>query len=81
MAQENVIADNFILQTKFVSQEPFKPLKEARDAFEKDYLVRLLGLSEGNVSRASKLAGKHRADFYDLLKKHDLKLEEFKRSR
>lgn len=81
MAQENVIADNFILQTKFVSQEPFKPLKEARDAFEKDYLVRLLGLSEGNVSRASKLAGKYRADFYDLLKKHDLKLEEFKRPR
>jgi two-component system response regulator GlrR len=35
--------------------------------------------TEGNVSQAAKLAGKYRADFYDLLKKHDLKVDEFKR--
>ena len=29
--------------------------------------------------QAAKLAGKYRADFYDLLKKHDLKVEEFKK--
>ena len=36
-------------------------------------------MTEGNVSQAAKLAGKYRADFYELLKKHDLKVEEFKR--
>jgi len=30
------------------------------------------------VSKAAKLAGKYRADFYDLLKKHGLKTGDFK---
>jgi two-component system response regulator GlrR len=38
-----------------------------------------LALTEGNVSQAAKLAGKYRADFYDLLKKHDLRADEFKK--
>jgi two-component system response regulator GlrR len=35
---------------------------------------------EGNVSQAAKLAGKYRADFYDLLKKHELKIADFKKN-
>lgn len=94
MTQENVISEDFVLQGKDASREPaesrgkgeasqdtLKPLKEARDAFEKDYLVHLLRLSEGNVSQAAKLAGKYRADFYDLLKKHGLKADDFKKSK
>jgi two-component system response regulator GlrR len=57
-----------------------KPLKEARDDFEKSYLVHLLELSGGNVSKAAKMAGKYRADFYDLIKKHALKIAKFKKS-
>jgi two-component system, NtrC family, response regulator GlrR len=56
-----------------------KSLKDARDSFERDYLVKVLSMTEGNVSHAAKLAGKYRADFYDLLKKHDLKVDEFKK--
>lgn len=63
-----------------ISQEPFKPLKEAKDAYEKSYLVHLLEVCEGNVSKAAKLAGKYHADFYDLLRKHGLKSEDFKKS-
>jgi two-component system, NtrC family, response regulator GlrR len=58
-----------------------RPLKDARDAFERDYLIQVLSMTEGNVSQAAKLAGKYRADFYDLLKKHDLKAHEFKKSK
>jgi two-component system response regulator GlrR len=61
------------------SQDRLRPLKDARDAFERDYLVQVLSMTEGNVSQAAKLAGKYRADFYELLKKHALKVEEFKR--
>lgn len=95
MTQKDFIGEDLILQTKLasqeartnlretapMSQETLKPLKQARDAFEKSYLIHLLELSEGNVSQAAKLAGKYRADFYDLLKKHDLKIENFKRSK
>jgi len=62
-------------------EERLKPLKDARDAFERDYLVQVLSMTEGNVSQAAKLAGKYRADLYDLLKKHDLKVEDFKKTK
>jgi two-component system response regulator GlrR len=82
MTHQDVITEDLVLQTKgVVSQEPLKPLKEARDAYEKGYLIRLLEICEGNVSRAAALAGKYRADFYDLLKKHKLKSEDFRKPR
>jgi len=49
--------------------ESFKPLKEAKEDFERSYLIKLLAHTKGNVSRAAELAGKYRADFYNLLKK------------
>jgi len=80
MTQQNMITEDNILQPKgAISEEPLKPLKEARDAYEKGYLIRLLEICSGNVSKAAKLAGKYRADFYDLLRKHNLKSEDFKK--
>jgi len=80
MTQQDMITEDFILQTKGIeSHESLKPLKEARDAYEKGYLIHLLEICEGNVTKAAKLAGKYRADFYDLLKKHNLKSENFKK--
>jgi two-component system response regulator GlrR len=81
MTQQNMIAEELILQPKgAASEESLRPLKEARDAYEKGYLIRLLEFCEGNVTKAAKLAGKYRADFYDLLKKHNLKSDDFKKS-
>jgi two-component system response regulator GlrR len=82
MTKEKLITEDFVLQTKVpvVSQESIRPFKEAKDEFEKGYLIHLLQVCQGNVSQAAKLAGKYRADFYDLLKKHDLKIETFKKA-
>ncbi|HKA34377.1 MAG TPA: helix-turn-helix domain-containing protein, partial [Candidatus Binatia bacterium] len=60
---------------------PWRPLKQAKGAFEKNYLIRLLELSGGNISQAARLAGKYRADFYDLLKKYEINAESFKKGR
>lgn len=80
MTQQDMITEELILQPKGVaSEEPLRPLKEARDAYEKGYLIHLLEICSGNVSKAAKLAGKYRADFYELLKKHNLKSEDFKK--
>jgi two-component system response regulator GlrR len=49
-----------------------KPLTEAKEAFERNYLKELLELSGGNISRASQMAGRYRADFYKLLRKYGL---------
>jgi two-component system response regulator GlrR len=49
-----------------------KPLTEAREDFEREYLREVLQLTGGNVSRAAQVAGRYRADFYKLLRKHGL---------
>lgn len=80
LTQQDVITEDLILQTKAgVPQEPLKPLREAKDTFEKSYLIRLLELSGGNVTKAANLAGKYRADFYELLKKHEIRTGDFKK--
>jgi two-component system response regulator GlrR len=47
-------------------------LSEARKRFERDYLVGLLKLSDGNVADAARLADRNRTEFYRLLQKHGL---------
>jgi two-component system response regulator GlrR len=49
-----------------------RPLTEAKEEFERNYLKELLELSGGNISRASQMAGRYRADFYKLLRKYGL---------
>lgn len=82
MTHQDTIAEDFILRDRPVADtdESLKPLKEAKNAYEKAYLVNLLETCGGNISKAAKLAGKYRADFYDLMKKHGLKSEDFKKS-
>lgn len=45
---------------------------EAKQRFERDYLIQLLKLTEGNVTDAARLAERNRTEFYRLLQKHDL---------
>ncbi len=78
LTQQDVINEDMILPAKDLPAEPLKSLKEAREDFEKVYLIRLLESTGGNVSRAAELAGKYRADFYNLIKKYNLKIEDFK---
>jgi len=45
---------------------------EARQRFEREYLVGLLKMTDGNVADAARLAQRNRTEFYRLLQKHDL---------
>ena len=45
---------------------------EARQRFERDYLVGLLKLTDGQVADAARLAERNRTEFYRLLQKHGL---------
>jgi two-component system, NtrC family, response regulator GlrR len=44
----------------------------AMQAFERDYVVRVLSKTQGNVTRAAAIAGKERRAFGKLLKKHGI---------
>jgi two-component system response regulator GlrR len=45
---------------------------EAKQRFERNYLIQLLKLTEGNVADAARLADRNRTEFYRLLQKYDL---------
>ena len=53
-------------------------LAEARQRFERDYLVGLLKLTDGNVADCARLADRNRTEFYRLLQKHELTPGRFK---
>jgi two-component system response regulator GlrR len=53
-------------------------MAEARAAFTRDYLVRLLKISGGNVSEAARLAQRNRSEFYKLLARHQVDPADFK---
>jgi two-component system response regulator GlrR len=79
MTRGRLISEEFILRPRgSAADEPLKPLKEARDAFERAYLINILKACKGNVSEAADLAGKYRTDFYGLLKKHGLSPADFR---
>jgi len=69
-----ITADLLLLGKKetLAPRSELAPLREAREKFEKGYLVQVLTMVKGNVSRAAELARKDRAEFYRLLRKHAL---------
>ena len=50
----------------------------ARQRFEREYLVGLLKMTDGNVADAARLAQRNRTEFYRLLQKHALTPGQFK---
>jgi two-component system response regulator GlrR len=78
MTDSDTLKDNLVLQKK-TGQDELLTLQEARAGFEEKYIRDLLKITGGNVSKAAELAGKYRADLYNLMKKYDISPQEFKR--
>ena len=51
-----------------VSKGPVVPLSEARDHFEKDYILRILASQNGNMSRTAEILGVERSNLYKKLR-------------
>jgi len=54
------------------------PLAEAQTHFERDYLIKILQITHGNVTKAAQLARRNRTEFYRLLNKHHLEPDNFR---
>jgi two-component system response regulator GlrR len=78
LATTEVIPESLVSQAIDVADTALSPLDEARKAFERDYLVRILKITNGNVSKAARLAGRNRTEFYRLLERHSLEPGMFK---
>ena len=54
------------------------PFAEAQSDFERNYLVRILQMTQGNVTQAARLAKRNRTEFYKLLNRHQLEPKIFR---
>lgn len=87
---QNVVERTFALSTspvipislvrKALDNQPTQVLSlaERRDQFERDYLTQLLRMTQGNVSRAARLAQRNRTEFYKLLRRYHLEPKAFR---
>ncbi|MGH7254843.1 MAG: sigma 54-interacting transcriptional regulator, partial [Nitrospirales bacterium] len=72
LSPEDHIPAHLIPSVEGPQQAVVQPLSQARAEFERRYLQEILEYTGGNISRAAEIAGRYRADFYKLLKKHGL---------
>ncbi|MEM5549779.1 sigma 54-interacting transcriptional regulator [Pseudoalteromonas neustonica] len=50
-------------------------LNDAKKEFERDYVINTLKMAGGNVAEGAKLAKRNRSDFYKLIKKHNIDVD------
>jgi len=74
----DVISEQLVRRAVTTEHEQLDSLDDARKEFERDYLVRLLKLTGGNVTQAAKLAKRNRSEFYSLMARHSLDPGTFK---
>jgi two-component system response regulator GlrR len=58
--------------------DDFAAFDDARRQFEREYLTRILRITDGNVTHAARLAKRNRSDFHSLLARHALDPAVFK---
>jgi len=78
LCNSSLIPASLVQQAIQHQQSEFASFEQARKQFEREYLVRLLKITGGNVSQAAKLAQRNRTEFYKLLQRHALDPASFK---
>ncbi len=73
-----VISVDLLNSTIRENSEKIPTFLEARMEFEREYLVSLLQMTKGNVTRAAKFASRNRTDFYKILQRHHIAPSLFK---
>jgi len=81
LATTSLVPASLVQEAISDQAQKFTSLEEARRRFEHEYLVQLLKITGGNVTRASRLAGRNRTEFYKLLQRHKLEPAAFKKAR
>ncbi|MEJ2043345.1 MAG: sigma 54-interacting transcriptional regulator [Reinekea sp.] len=74
-----VISVSLVEQALLDNTSYWPSLTDAREEFERHYLIRVLKMTDGVVAKAAELAGRNRTDFYKIMKKHELTSEEFRK--
>ena len=73
-----LISSVLVYDAMHKEEEQLVSFEEARKRFEREYLVRVLKITSGNVTQAARLSKRNRTEFYKLLQRHQLDAAAFK---
>lgn len=62
----------------FTASNKAKNLTDAKKDFERKYVEDLLRSTQGSITEAARLAGRNRSDFYKIVQRHGVDVEQFK---
>ncbi len=80
LCNTQIVPDSLIVKALRGKTGGVPTLASASSEFEREYLVQILQTTEGNVTKAAKLAQRNRTEFYKLLKRHKLEAASFRQS-
>jgi two-component system response regulator GlrR len=78
LSREKVMTEKYVEQSLGEAAALLPSFDDAREQFARDYLVKSLQNTRGNVSRSARLAKRTRTNFYKLLLRHRLQPDEYK---
>jgi two-component system response regulator GlrR len=78
MCSKTIISPEDIFPASASEEGKIKALQEAKGEFEKGYLVHLLRINKGHISKTAKMAKRHRSDIYHLVKKFKIKPADYR---
>lgn len=78
LSPTSVVPASQVQQALKSGDSEIPPLAEARERFERRYLVEILQITEGNVTQAAQLAKRNRTEFYKLLNRHHIDPHQFR---
>lgn len=78
LSSGRIISLNTVQHTLAILPDLKLSLSDAKKAFERDYVIQLLKMTEGNITRAAKLAQRNRSDFHKILKRHNINTDHYK---
>jgi two-component system response regulator GlrR len=79
LSPSDVISPAFTTQALHSRPSNVPTLDEAKQSFERRYLISVLRASEGNITTAARMAGRNRTEFYKLVGRYELDPAQFRR--
>ena len=80
VSEGRVITEDLVQQSLGKDCSGVPSYDDARDKFVREYLVKTLRSTAGNVSKSARLAKRNRTDFYKLLARYRILADDFKRT-
>jgi two-component system response regulator GlrR len=80
LSEGKVMTKEFVQQSLGGDSTSVPSYNDARDEFSREYLIKNLESTSGNVTKSAILAKRNRTDFYKLLSRYRLEPEKFKKA-